>query len=61
MVRYIIPSVGSQLKLERRCPHCERNDGNIHSSIRYRRISDTKVTAIAQHRMKCPWCRTMLS
>ena len=58
MLRYIIPSVGSELKLQRRCPHCKRNNGNIHSSIRYRCISDTKLTAIAQRRMKCPWCKT---
>jgi len=56
MVRYIIPSVGTGLKLERRCQHCKRNNGNIHSSIRFRRISDTKVTAIAQRRMKRPYC-----
>jgi transposase-like protein len=58
MVRYIIPSVGTELKLERRCPHCKRNNGNIHSSIRYRHISDVKVTATAERRMKCPHCDT---
>ena len=58
MVNYIIPSVGSTLKLERRCPHCYRANGNIHSGIRYRTISDTKVNAVRQRRMKCPWCKT---
>jgi hypothetical protein len=58
MVNYIIPSVGSTLKLERRCPHCHRNNGNIHSGIRYRAISDTKVNAVSQRRMRCPWCKT---
>jgi len=58
MIRYIIPSVSNQLKLERHCPHCGRCGGNIHSSIQYRAISDTKVTIIAQRRMKCPYCTT---
>jgi len=58
MIRYIVPSVGSQLKLERHCPQCGRMGGNIHSNIHYRAISDTKVTAIAQRRMKCPFCTT---
>jgi transposase-like protein len=58
MIRYIVPSVNSQLKLERYCPHCKRSGGNIHSGIRYRAISDIKVTAIAQRRMKCPFCGT---
>jgi transposase-like protein len=58
MINYIIPSVGSTLKLERRCPHCYRANGNIHSGIRYRTVSDTKVNAVRQRRMKCPWCKT---
>jgi hypothetical protein len=58
MIRYIVPSVDSGLKLERRCPNCGRLGGNIHSSIHYRAISDTKVTAIAQRRLKCPFCQT---
>ena len=58
MVKYIVPSVSSQLKLERHCPHCRRFGGNIHSGIRFRAISDIKVTSIAQRRMKCPWCGT---
>jgi transposase-like protein len=58
MIRYIIPSVKSQLKLERRCPHCQRNNGRVHCRIRYRAISDLKVAAIPQQRMKCPWCGT---
>ena len=58
MIQYIIGSVDKGLKLERRCPHCNRPNGNVHSGIRYRGISDIKVQAIAQRRMKCPWCRT---
>ena len=58
MIRYIIPSVNRRLKLERRCPHCNRPNGDVHSGIRYRRISDIKVQAIAQQTMKCPWCKT---
>jgi len=58
MVKYIIASVSTELKLERRCPHCHRSNGNIHTGIQYRFISDTKVAVIAQRRMKCPWCKT---
>ena len=58
MIRYIVPSVSSQLKLERHCPNCFRLGGNIHSSIRHRAISDIKLTTIAQRRMKCPFCGT---
>lgn len=58
MVKYIIASVSTELKLERRCPHCHRSHGNIHTGIQYRFISDTKVSVIAQRRMKCPWCKT---
>lgn len=58
MIRYIVPSVSSQLKLERRCPFCSRPNGNIHSGIRYRGISDIKVRTIVQRRMKCPFCGT---
>jgi transposase-like protein len=56
MVRYILPSVEGVLKLERRCPHCGRNNGRIHSGVRNRAISDIKVTSIPQRRMRCPWC-----
>jgi len=58
MIRYIVPSVDPQLKLERYCPHCNRSGGNIHSGIQHRAISDIKVTVIAQRRMKCPFCGT---
>lgn len=58
MVRYFLPSVGKEVKLERRCPHCARRNGNIHSAVRYRAISDLRVSEIPQHRMKCPWCGT---
>ena len=54
MTRYHIPSVASSLKLERRCPHCHRSAGRIHSRITRRGISDPKVETIAQRRMKCP-------
>jgi hypothetical protein len=58
MVNLIIPSVGQGPKLERRCPFCGRNNGNIHSATRRRRISDTRIDFIIQRRMKCPWCKT---
>ena len=56
MVCYLLPSVGSGVKLDRRCPHCRRPNGNIHSGVRTRRIRDWKVTAIEQRRMRCPHC-----
>lgn len=58
MVRYILPSVEGVLQLERRCPHCHRNQGRIHSGLRHRAISDTKAQTIPQRRMMCPWCKT---
>ena len=57
MVRYLLPSVGGVLKLERRCPHCGRCNGRIHSAVRHRPIRDLRVGAVAQRRMYCPWCR----
>lgn len=56
MVRYILPSVEGVLKLERRCPHCNRPNGVVHSGVAHRRVSDWKFRAIPQRRMKCPWC-----
>jgi transposase-like protein len=58
MIRYHVPSVASNLKLQRRCPHCKRRNGRIHSGMTYRKISDPKVETIAQRRMKCPFCKT---
>lgn len=58
MIRYIIPSVGNSLKLERRCQHCGRFGGNVHSGISYRAVSDIKISSISQRRMKCPFCKT---
>ena len=58
MIDYHMPSVSTKLKLQRKCPHCSRPNGRIHSGITYRHISDTKVQTIAQRRMKCPFCRT---
>ncbi|UCG47023.1 MAG: hypothetical protein JSU94_16175 [Phycisphaerales bacterium] len=58
MVRYHVPSVSSSLRLERRCPHCGRPNGRIHSKITWRRLSGPKVETIAQRRMKCPFCKT---
>jgi hypothetical protein len=58
MVDFVIPSVGQTPKLERCCPFCGRNNGNIHSAMRRRRISDTRIDFIVQRRMKCPWCKT---
>lgn len=58
MIRYTVPSVGRELKLEKRCPHCNRPNARIHSGVANRRISDPKVDKIAQRRMKCPFCKT---
>jgi transposase-like protein len=58
MVDLIIPSVKQEPKLERQCPSCGRNNGNIHSATRRRKISDTRIEFIFQRRMKCPWCKT---
>lgn len=58
MVSHILPSVATHLKLDRRCPGCHRPNGNIHSGIRLRGISDLRVSAIPQRRMKCPYCST---
>jgi hypothetical protein len=57
MIRYIIPSVGQTLRLERRCPHCQRVGGNIHTAVYRRAVSDVKVTAVPQMRMRCPFCK----
>jgi len=56
VVRYILSSVGLVLKLDRRCPHCGRVNGNIHSGIRHRPISDLKASTVLQRRMQCPHC-----
>lgn len=58
MVQYILPSVGTALQLDRRCPDCNRNQGRIHSGVRYRLISDIRIQRIPQRRMRCPWCKT---
>ena len=58
MVRYHVASVAGSLKLQRRCPHCNRRNGTIDSRITYRSISDPKVETVAQRRMKCPFCKT---
>jgi hypothetical protein len=58
MLRYILPSVEGVFKLERRCPHCRRNQGRIHSALRHRAIRDSKARTIPQRRMLCPWCKT---
>jgi phage FluMu protein Com len=58
VIQYIIPSVNTSLKLERHCPNCRRFGSNIHSSVKYRGISDIKITSVPQLRMKCPFCKT---
>lgn len=58
MIRYITPSVEHTVKLERRCPHCHRTGSNIHTAVYSRAISDVKVTAVRQRRMRCPFCKT---
>ena len=56
MVQYIIPTVASSIRLDRRCPHCSRPHGRIHCRRRLRPISDTRLTGVAQQRLRCPWC-----
>jgi len=56
LVQYILSSVGSSVELDRRCQHCGRGNGSIHSGLRHRRISDVKVSIVPQRRMKCPHC-----
>lgn len=56
MVGYILPSVGSTLKLDRHCPHCHGRNGRIHSGVHGRRICDWKVCWVPQRRMLCPYC-----
>ena len=55
MFRYILPSVGQALKLDRKCPDCHKNNGNIHSRPCQREIRDLKVSKIYQQRMKGPF------
>jgi transposase-like protein len=56
VVNYILPSVGSGLKLDRRCPDCRRNQATVHSAMRCRAVSDLKIHAVPQRRMRCPFC-----
>ena len=58
MIRYILPSVDSELKLDRQCPHCRHRFGVVHSGLHGRAIRDPKVSGIVQRRMKCPRCGT---
>jgi len=58
MVHYLFPSVGRELKLERRCPHCGRVGGRIHSAVRQRSIWDIRVSWVPQQRMRCAYCGT---
>lgn len=56
MVRFILSSVGSAVNLDRRCPHCRRNHGRIHSGLQGRRIVDLRTPVVLQRRMRCPDC-----
>ena len=56
MVRYNLSSVGTVLKLDRRCPHCGCPNGRIHSAVYRRRIVDLKASVVPQRRMRCPRC-----
>lgn len=58
MIRYWLPSVGREVKLDRNCPHCGRRNGRIHTGVRLRAIRDVKVGVVHQRRMRCPWCGT---
>lgn len=58
MIATIFPSVSTEVKLERHCPHCGRLGGQIHSRVRARTISDTKVEQVFQQRLRCAFCGT---
>jgi transposase-like protein len=58
MVRYLFPSVGTDVKLERHCRHCHRVGAWIHSRRHERAISDVRVETVAQQRQRCPFCGT---
>ena len=58
MITTIFPSVSTEVKLERRCRHCGRLGGQIHSRVRTRVISDTKVEQVVQQRLRCAFCGT---
>jgi len=58
MVNYLFPSVGTEVKLERRCPHCHRVGAWLHSGRRQRPISDVRSQSILQQRQRCPFCGT---
>lgn len=58
MVHYLFPSVGTEVKLERRCPHCHRLGAWTHSARRQRAISDVRTETLAQQRQRCPFCGT---
>lgn len=56
MVAYKIPSVGTEVELDRRCPHCGGWHGRIHTGVVDRGIQDWKVETVPQRRMRCPDC-----
>jgi len=56
MVRYLFPSVGTDVKLERHCPHCHRFGAWTHSRLQRRSISDVRAETVAQQRQRCPFC-----
>jgi len=58
MITTILPSVSTEVKLERHCPHCGRLSGQIHSQVAARAISDTKVEQVFQQRLRCAFCGT---
>src|SRR5512136_2774482 len=56
MVRYILPSVGERVELDRCCPHCRHRGGVVHTGVRRRGIRDPKVAHVLQQRLRCPRC-----
>jgi hypothetical protein len=58
MIHYHIPSVSSELKLERTCPRCNRPNGRIHLAITQRSINDPKIETVIQRRMMYTFCKT---
>jgi transposase-like protein len=56
MKRIEIPTLESTAQVTRRCPHCERNGGQIHQR-RVQRPVDIRVEQVEKVRMRCAFCR----
>jgi hypothetical protein len=58
MIVTICPSVSTKVESERLCHHCGRLGGQIHSRVRARTISDTKVEKVFQQCLRCEFYGT---